>query len=198
MTAYSMPCCKNVNAAWFRLLFIALVFFSSFNAHATVAQILVKSAELQSLDEKFSLNIDLDFQFNPALEDALNKGIPLTFLYEFQLSQPRKYWFDEEIVSQSQRITISYHALSRQYLVHRQNHQQSYANLAQAKEAISKIKDWLVFDKSVLKKGEPYQAGLRVRLDQAKLPKALQAEAASSEEWSMISERFRWVPIFNL
>jgi len=198
MTAYSMPCCKNVNAAYFRLLLIAFLLFFSFNAQATISQILVKSAELQTIDDKFSLNIDLDFQFNTALEDALNKGIPLTFLYEFQLSQPRKYWFDEEIVSQSQRITISYHALSRQYLVHRQNHQQSYANLAQAKEAISKIRDWMVFDKSLLKKGESYQAGLRVRLDQAKLPKPLQAEAASSEEWNMVSERFRWTPIFNL
>jgi hypothetical protein len=213
MTAYFMHYCKKTNtnaqvtakhskfsqSRYCLLLWLTfLSLFLSPSAQAIPAQIMVKSAEIVAVEDKFHLNIDLDFQFNSALEDALNKGVPLTFLYEFQLSQPRKYWFDEEVVTQTQRLTISYHALSRQYLIHRQQRQQSYASLALAKEALCKIKDWMVFDKSMLKKGESYQAALRVRLDQSRLPKALQAEAASSEDWTMISERIHWSPIFNL
>ncbi|MBU3643963.1 MAG: DUF4390 domain-containing protein [Candidatus Methylopumilus sp.] len=210
-----MHFCKNIRTVWVCWLSTALglslkakSLFTQRRAlllflllpmavHATPAQINVKNVELVAVEDKFHLNMDLDFQFNTALEDALNKGVPLTFLYEFQLSQPRKYWFDEEVVTHTQRVTISYHALSRQYLINRQQHQQSFANFAQAKEALSKIKDWMVFDKSVLKKGEQYQAALRVRLDQSRLPKALQAEAASSEDWAMYSERMRWVPSLN-
>ncbi len=216
MMAYSMRCCKNISmlsALWqatksdylfkakshaIALVMLMMHFLLPFSVYAMPAQITVKNAELIAAEDKFHLNMELDFQFNAALEDALNKGIPLTFLYEFQLSQPRKYWFDEEVVTHTQRVTISYHALSRQFLINRRQHQQSYANLTQAKEALSKIKDWPVFDRSLLKKGESYQAAIRVRLDQSRLPKALQAEAASSEDWTMASERMRWIPSFNL
>lgn len=200
MTAYFMHYCKKYLSLCYARFSLGLLLALWFTCavYASPAQIVVKSADLVANEDKYQLNTELDLQFNAALEEALSKGVPLTFLYEFQLSQPRKYWFDEEIVSQSQRITISYHALSRQYLIHKQQHQQSYANFALAKEALSKIKDWVVFDKSLLKKGEPYQAAMRVRLYQSRLPKALQAEAASSEEWSMISERMRWIPVFNL
>ena len=198
MTAYFMHCCKSVRIFLTALSVLLITWISPIQAQTNHAQILVKAAELQLVEDKFMLNVELDFQFNSALEDALNKGVPLTFLYEFQLSQPRKYWFDEEIVTQTQRITINYHALSRQFLIIRNGHQQSYATLAQAKEYLGKMREWAVFDKSLLKKGDSYQAGLRVRLDQTKLPKALQPEAASSEDWGMASERFRWVPSFNL
>jgi hypothetical protein len=158
----------------------------------------IKSAELTLVEDAYVLNSEFDISLSPFIEDALNKGIPLTFLVEFQLSTPRKYWFDDEVVSQSHHLTLSYHALSRQYLINRSGRQQSYSSLQKAKEDLSKIKDWAVLDKRVLKKGEAYQAALRVRLDQSKLPKPLQVEAAGSEDWSILSERYRWIPSFNL
>ena len=93
---------------------------------------------------------------------------------------------------------MSYHALSRQFLIIRNKNQSSFNNLQQAKEVLSKIKDWAVIDKSLLKKGEPYQAALRVRLDQSKLPKPIQVEASGSENWTLVSERHQWTPAFGL
>jgi hypothetical protein len=126
------------------------------------------------------------------------KGVPLTFLVEFQITTPRTYWFDDEIITQSYRVSLSYHALSRQFLIIRNKNQSSFNNLQQAKEVLSKIKDWAVIDKSLLKKGEPYQAALRVRLDQSKLPKPIQVEASGSENWTLVSERHQWTPAFGL
>ena len=116
-------------------------------------------------------------------------------MIEFQLSSPRKYWFDDEIVTQTQFVTLSYHALSRQYLVNRSGHQQSFSNLQQAKDDISNIKAWAVVDKKMLKKGESYIAAIKVRLDQTKLPKPVQVEAIGSDDWSIASERYRWTPV---
>jgi hypothetical protein len=62
---------------------------------------------------------------------------------------------------------------------------------------LTKIKDWVIIDKSLLKKGEIYQAALRVRLDQSKLPKPLQVEASGSEDWNLVSERHQWTPSLN-
>ena len=53
----------------------------------------------------------------PALEDALNKGVPLHFLLEFELIRPRWYWLNEKVVNVQQRYRLSYNALTRQYRV---------------------------------------------------------------------------------
>jgi hypothetical protein len=173
-------------------LFFAFIPF----AHAANSAVHVKNAELIALEESHALNVDFDISLSPVLEDALNKGVPLTFLVEFQLTSPRRYWFDDEIVTQNQYVTLSYHALSRQYLVNRNNHQQSFPNLQQAKEEISTIKLWPVVDKKLLKKGDAYSAAIKIRLDQTKLPKPVQVEAIGSDDWNMASERYHWTPIF--
>lgn len=199
MMGFFMPCYKKtkyVILSFIFLLSLSIGVSSSFAA--SLSSIRIKTAELIALEDNYVLNSEFDLSLSPFIEEALNKGIPLTFLVEFQLSTPRKYWFDDEVVSQSHHVTLSYHALSRQYLIHRSGRQESYASLQKAKEDLSKIKSWQVLDKRVLKKGESYQAALRIRLDQTKLPKPLQVEATGSEDWSIMSERYRWVPMFNL
>lgn len=178
------------------LVIITLTLAFSQLANAAGSAIHIKSAELLPVEEAYTLIADFDISFSSVIEDALNKGVPLTFLVEFQLSSPRRYWFDDEIVTQTQYLTISYHALSRQYLVNRNNHQQSFANLQQAKDEFSKIKPWPVVDKKLLKKGDAYVAAIKVRLDQTKLPKPLQVEAIGSDDWNIASERYRWTPVF--
>lgn len=156
------------------------------------------SAELVPVEESYAVNAQLEMNFNTEVEDALNKGIPLTFLVEFQLYIPHRYWFDDEVVTTSNQVTLSYHALSRQYLINQGNHQQTFATILEAKEELTHIHDWLVFEKTVLKKDRNYRARLNVSLDQSKLPKPLQVEAMSSENWKMVSERFMWTPVFAL
>lgn len=197
MMVYFMPYYKSAKRFIAYITCIVLTVFIVFStlANAASSGIHIKSAELLAVDESYSLSTDFDISLSPVIEDALNKGVPLTFLLEFQLSSPRKYWFDDEIVTQTQFVTLSYHALSRQYLVNRSGHQQSFSNLQQAKDDISNIKAWAVVDKKLLKKGESYIAAIKVRLDQTKLPKPVQVEAIGSDDWSIASERYRWTPV---
>ncbi|HSI22322.1 MAG TPA: DUF4390 domain-containing protein [Methylophilaceae bacterium] len=166
-----------------------------FNAAAEGIQ--VKSAELVPIDNAYQLNADFDIDLSPEVEAALNKGVPLTFLIEFQLVSPRQYWFDDEITTKSQLVLLSYHALSRQYLINIDQHQKSFTTLQEVRDELSRLRDWVVLDKSDIVKGESYQAMLRFRLDHSRLPKALQVEALSSEKWTLVSERYRWVPNFQ-
>jgi Domain of unknown function (DUF4390) len=136
----------------------------------------------------------LILKFNPDLEEALNKGVQFNFLVEFQLVTPYQYWFDDEIVTVTERITLSYHALSRQYLVQRGDQQKSFGSLDEVKLDLGKIRDLKVFTKADVSKGGPYEAALLMRLDHAKLPKALLEEAERADEWKMISQRYEWIP----
>ena len=118
--------------------------------------------------------------------------MPLSFLIEFQIVRPRKYWFDDEIVTTSQEVTLSYHALSRQYLVNRGAHQQSFEGLSEAAQALGQIDEWKVVEKTDLEKGETYRAAMLIRLDQTKLPKAIQVDTIGSEKWNLTSQKFEW------
>lgn len=154
----------------------------------------IKSAEIFLLEDEYLLNADTEVKFNPDLEEALNKGVQFNFLVEFQLVIPYQYWFDDEIVTVTERMTLSYHALSRQYLVQRGDQQKSFGSLDEVKLDLGKIRDLKVFTKADVSKGEPYKAALLMRLDHAKLPKALLEEAESADEWKMISQRYEWIP----
>ena len=77
--------------------------------------IAVKSAELLAEDEDYVLNAQFEFAFNPTLEEALQKGISLYFVLEFELGRPRWYWLDEKVVQLSVQYRLSYTPLTRQY-----------------------------------------------------------------------------------
>ena len=160
------------------------------------SSLVIESAELISQDDGYELNADVDVKFNAEVERALLKGFELNFLVEFQLVSPRKYWFDDEIVTVTHPVTLSYHALSRQYLLMRGDQQRVFSTLDEAKLALSEIRDIKVLQKSDIEKSESYKAVLLMRLDHSKLPKALQVESISSDEWKIHSQRFEWVPNF--
>jgi hypothetical protein len=174
-----------------KISFLLLLSAATF-AFAVSSSILIKNAELQLQDEHYSLNADVDIQFDNEIEEAISKGVPLDFLIEFQVVSPRKYWFDDEIVTTSQNITLSYHALTKQYLVNRGVHQKSFETLSEAKQELVQLSDWKVLAKSLLDKNEVYNAALLIRLDQTKLPKAIQVDAIASEKWNLSSQKFEW------
>lgn len=202
MMVSSTPCCKKTDRPSFfhryRVFLFATLLAIVSVAYAAPSNLHIKTAELVAADDGFAVNADFDVSFSNDVEAALNKGVPLSFLVEFQLVTPRRYWFDDEIETSSMNIALSYHALSRQYLLNRNNHQQSFASLQEAREELSRLRDWQVLDKSLLKKGEVYHAALRVRLDQSKLPKPLQVDIIGSESWNMVSQRYRWTPALPL
>src|ERR1700719_3150235 len=70
--------------------------------------IAVQSAELRLEGDEYVLNAQFDVAFNPTLEEALQKGVSLYFILEFELTRPRWYWVDEKLVQWSVQYRISY------------------------------------------------------------------------------------------
>jgi Domain of unknown function (DUF4390) len=183
---------------YFKRISFFLFILSAFNlgyvsvSFATESSILIKHAELQPQDDYYNLVADVDINFDDQIEEAINKGVPLNFVIEFQVVSPRKYWFDDEIITTSQNVTLSYHALSRQYLVNRGLRQKSFESLSEARQELSQITGWKVLDKALVEKGGNFKAALLFRLDQSKLPKAIQVDAISTEKWNLTSHKFEW------
>jgi hypothetical protein len=195
MTAFFMHCYKKIKPLF---LVCLLAFFSigsaDVYASASNSSLNIKNAELTLQDDDYELNADVDIKFSPEIEQAISKGFELNFIVEFQLVSPRKYWFDDEIVTVSHEVSLSYHALSRQFLLTRGDQQKIFSNLEDAKQVLSEIRDIKTFNKSDVEKGETYKAFLLMRLDYKKLPKTLQVDAIGSDSWKISSQRFEWAP----
>ena len=191
MTDSFMHCLKKIKLSVF-FSFWMILFFSS----STIAgdnSLIIKTAEISNQLEAYFLNADFDLSFKDDLDEAIKKGIPVNFIIEFELKKPRKYWFDEEVTKKTKEILLSYHALSKQFtLTESENRLIAFDNLTQAKNELKKIKNWRIFDKSQIDDTEKYSAYLQVKLDQTKLPKQLQADITSNQEWQLASKQFQW------
>lgn len=157
----------------------------------------IREPRLEQTDDGLVLSADFSFDFNTRLENLVTNGVPLYFVVEFELSQPRWYWFDEKTASGRLQTRLSYHALSRHYRLSTGLLQQNYATLAEALSVLRRVRHWQVLDRSVALGDASYQAAVRMRLDLTLLPKPFQVSALTSREWHLESDwmRFAWRPV---
>lgn len=174
-----------------RLGLAAFVVFA-FVPIAFAEGITVQSASIEPDDDGWQLQAEFDIQFSPRLEEAVNRGVPLYFVVEFELARPRWYWFDEKPVQMSQTYRISYTPLLRQYRLSVGNVYQNFTRFEEVTRVLSRQRGWHVADKGAVRKDQVYQAGLRMRLDTAQLPKPFQLNAIASRDWTLASDWHRW------
>ena len=188
----SSPLAKSASrfARWMRAAALALAACALVPAHAEGID--VKSAALVQDDDGWHVDAQFDVQFSPRLEEAVNRGVPLYFVVDFELSRPRWYWFDEKPIQLTQTYRITYTPLLRQYRLSMGSAYQNVTRFDEVTRVLSRIRDWHVADKDAIKLDGPYQASVRMRLDTAQLPKPFQLNAIASKDWAPASEWYRW------
>lgn len=156
----------------------------------------VRSAELvASADgDGISLNATFDFELPWVLEDAVNRGVALYFVVDFELYRTRWYWFDERRVSASLTYRLAYSPLTRQYRLARGTLALPFDTLGAALATLRRVGNWTVIERGTLAAGEDYRAQVRMRLDTAQLPRPFQIGALTSRDWTLASE-WRNVPV---
>jgi len=171
------------------LLAVALTALSPAARADTIA---VKSAEMRAEEDTYVLNAEFELAVNPTLEEAVQKGISLYFVFEFELLRPRWYWLDEKVLALSTQYRVSYNALTRQYRVATGLLGQTFDSLDEVERFLSRVTSRQVANIDQLVKGSRYEAAVRLRLDVNALPKPFQVSALASREWSLQSEWYRW------
>jgi len=157
--------------------------------------IAVRSAEVRIEEGEVLLNADFDLSLNSTLEEALEKGIPLYFVLEFELTRSRWYWFDDKVAQTSITSRVSYNALTRQYRVGSGLLAVAFNSLEEVERYIGRVTSRPVAQASALSKGMRYDAAIRLRLDVNQLPKPFQVNALASREWTLASDWYRWTYI---
>ena len=174
------------------LLAALLVFAHAFAPTAHADTFAVKFAEMRLDDDAYVLNAEFDLAVNATLEEALQKGVPLYFVFEFELLRPRWYWLDEKTLSFSTQYRVSYNALTRQYRLASGLLGQSFDGIDEVERFLSRVTSRTVATRGELTIGVRYEAAVRLRLDVNALPKPFQVNALASREWSLQSEWYRW------
>jgi hypothetical protein len=154
--------------------------------------IIVRDATLVAAEEGYYLEADFEISLNSTLEDALNKGVPLYFLLEFEIIRPRWYWLDEKVVGTQQQYRLAYNALTRQYRLGVGAFFQNFNDLNEALAFLSRVRRRQVLELRMLSRGNVYAAAVRMRLDVSQLPKPFQLNALASRDWNLSSDWHRW------
>ena len=163
----------------------------------------MRKAEIRMTEDGFQLAASFDIRLTLLLEQALTHGITLNFVSEFNLTRSRWYWFNETASKTEETTKLSYSALTRQYRIKRGNLFQNFASLDDALRALGNQSSNLIpvelFNKnngyiaSLLSNNSNYTAYARMRLDVSQLPKPLQVNALTSDEWKLDSEGYSWM-----
>lgn len=156
----------------------------------------VRGASLGIADGEVLLSADFDFALTPTLQEALDKGIPLYFTIEFELTRARFLWFSEKVAQWSITYRVSYSSLTQQYRVASGPLGQVFDSLGDVQRFIGRVASRPVLRADELVKGTRYDAAIRERLDVNELPKPFQVNALASHEWQLSSDwhRFTFTP----
>lgn len=176
-------CWRNVS------LTLALALLSALAAAGGIEPV---RGQLTAGDEGYVLAAEFAIDLGTQLEEAVARGVALTFNMEFTLSRKRWYWADEYIAGHVVNYRLSYNALTRQYRLSVGGLHRSFASLDEALRALGRVADLPIVNKAAIKPGETYYAALRLALDKSQLPKPFQVNAIASKEWQVNARVLRW------
>lgn len=193
--------------------------FWLFVATAQAEGISVNKVEVRLGEDGYQLSAGYDISMNFVVEQALSRGIPLYFVGEFSLTRSRWDWLDNaqqavsrgiqhyfvdepklthwswldaEIFKGEQTVKLSYNVLTRRYRISRGALFQNFASLEEALNMLARQSSAAI-PAELMKKDGKYMAAARLRLDITQLPRPLQVNALTGNDWSLDSAWYRWV-----
>jgi hypothetical protein len=203
MTGSFMRCYTNKLDSLFRSIILTGLWLC---ASAAVAEgISISKAEARLTEGGYQLSANFDIQLSPMVEMALKRGVTLYFVSELAINRSRWYWLDTDVARDEQTAKLSFNALTQQYRITRGSLFQSFYELEDALLVLGHQiappvplalldKDGGGFFSRMLKKGSDCcSAFAQMRLDVTQLPKPLQVNALTNEDWNLKSEPYRWI-----
>lgn len=162
------------------------------------------SAELRSLRVEQAVDgmyvgANIRIELAATVEEALIKGIALTFVAEAQVRRDRWYWYDKNIAQAVRSMRLSYQPLTRRWRLSLSEGggdfssgaslSQSFDQLAEALSAVGRISRWKIADGSEIESDSRHNVDFRFRLDTSQLPRPMQIGITGNADWSISIQR---------
>ena len=202
----STPCFASRHKPWrgelLHTLFAGLLgIFIAFAATAVRAQNTtdVTNLRLEQSGEGMYLSATMRFELPPAVEDALVKGIPMTFVAEAQVLRDRWYWYDKPVAMATRSVRLAYQPLTRRWRIGVSSGagdfsagaslSQSFDQLADALVAVRRIARWKIAEGTDIDADSRHNVDFRFRLDTSQLPRPMQIGISGNADWAISVQR---------
>lgn len=173
--------------AWQRALMVLLMAFGCFSAAAQSTEAKVTRIEPEIIDQELMLDVDFQLELGSLVREAAERGVPLHFAVDLEISSPRWWWLDKVLVKTSMNRRITFNTLTRQWRVASGDLFMPVGSLDEAMEVISRIRGWPVSPTDRFEPGVKYDGKVRIRLDASQLALPLQIESSKRSDWALAS-----------
>ncbi|MEF7615051.1 DUF4390 domain-containing protein [Aquincola sp. MAHUQ-54] len=173
-------------AAW-RGLLLAWCLVAVAGARGQGADLL--ELDVRRTESGLVLDYAVRLQLPRAVDEALQRGVPIYFEAQATTYRPRWYWRDERVGRATRAWRLSYQPLTSGWRVSQGGLHQTYATLAEALSAISRGTGWPIADGARVEPDEAYYTDFSYRLDTSQLPRPMQIGIGSLADWTLQVER---------
>ena len=154
----------------------------------------VELAALNASEAEGALSLDFAVRLTlpKAVEDALQRGVPLYFAAEARLLRSRWYWRDERVARVARSWRIAYQPLTNTWRVGLGGLHQTHDTLAEALNVASRSAGWKLVDLTQVDPGSRYYIEFSYRLDTTQLPGPMQfglGGLGGAGDWTLSVER---------
>jgi Domain of unknown function (DUF4390) len=159
----------------------------------------VNSIRLEQASDGMYLSATLRFELPDVIEDALLKGVAMTFVAEAQVLRDRWYWYDKNVASATRSVRLSFQPLTRRWRVSVNTGtgefasgaslSQSFDQLSDALAIVRRISRWKIAEASEIDLGSRHNVDFRFRLDTAQLPRPMQIGITGNADWNIAVQR---------
>jgi Domain of unknown function (DUF4390) len=160
----------------------------------------IAALRVDRTEDGLYLSATLNFELPTAVEEALLKGVPMTFVSEADVFRDRWYWYDKRVSVASRSIRIAYQPLTRRWRVNVTSGTitspatgialtQHFDNLSDALATVRRISRWKIADTADVDIDARHNIEYSFKLDLSQLPRPLQIGVAGQNEWSISAVR---------
>lgn len=177
-------------------------------AHAQGAPT-VAHMQVERATDGLLLNVSMEFALPPLVQEALEQGIPITFVAMAEVTRSRWYWSDEKVSELQRYSRLSYQPLTRRWRLNVSSAPfsnsglgvsvgQTYDQLSEVLAAMQRIARWNIAGPEALDADSAYRVHFRFHLDTSQLPRPLQIGALGRSGWSLNFSRTERVPTLTM
>jgi Domain of unknown function (DUF4390) len=153
----------------------------------------VRSAYVNLDQGVIQLYARVQYPLNPAIREALQDGVTLTFDVETRVDRVRHFWFDSNVVDLTLRRELAYHVVTDRFVVRdvRTGDEKSFETLKEALGYLGKVEAWPVLVEPQLDGGR-YIISVRAGVRRGKLPASLRMLLFWTDDWQRESKWYSW------
>jgi hypothetical protein len=167
---------------------------------AVSSRVEVSELRLEQSEGALLLQSTLNLELSSSVEDALQKGMPIYFVTEAELTRDRWYWYDKKIGTIARHYRLAYQPLTRVWRLNvsrdpigavgsASSLSQTFETLPEALAAIRRTVNWKLADVADLGSDNKFTLMFKFRLDVSQLPRPFQMMVGSQSEWNLTAQK---------